>query len=82
MTRGQRPHTRYHTCPRLHYLSAPMVVAGTKAKVEVHERDDYINGDRVFLDSRGRPVMSIVTVRDNGQDAIVFAPVATGRGEA
>jgi hypothetical protein len=57
-----------------------MLPAGTKAKVEAREREDYVNGDRVQLDPElGRPVMSVVTTRDEGQDVIVFAPTATGR---
>lgn len=72
------PHVRYHTCPGLRYLSAPFVRAGTRAKVELHEREDYEGEDtgHVFLDSTGRPVMSITTTRDDGTDAIVFAPTA------
>jgi len=74
------PHTRFHTCPKLRGLTAPMLPAGTKAKVEAREREDYVNGDQVQLDpERGRPVMSVVTTRDEGQDVIVFAPTATGR---
>lgn len=78
-TREVRPHTRFHTCPKLRHLTAPMLPAGTKAKVELREREDYVNGELVQLDpERGRPVMSVVTTRDTGQDCIVFAPTATG----
>lgn len=73
---------RFHVCPRLRYLTAPMVLAGTSAKVELREREDYVNGDMVRLDpERRRPVMSIVTTRDNGQDCVVFAPTATAKGD-
>lgn len=59
-----------------------MVQVGTKAKVEVREREDYIGGDLVRLDpEKKRPVMSIVTVRDTGQDTLVFAPTATAKGD-
>ena len=82
-TQNVGPHIRYHTCPRLRYLSAPMVRAGTHAKVEIREREDYVNGERVQLDPElGRPVMSIVTTRDNGQDCVVLAPSATSKGAA
>jgi hypothetical protein len=75
------PHSRFHVCPKLRYLSAPMVRVGTAAKVELREREDYVNGDLVRLDpERRRPVMSIVTTRDNGTDVAVFAPSATARG--
>lgn len=82
VTHEARPHSRFHICPKLRYLTAPMVPAGTKAKVELREREDYVNGDKVQLDpERKRPVMSIVTTRDNGQDVAVFAPTATASGE-
>ena len=63
-------------------LTTPMVRVGTAAKLVLNEREDYVNGEHVRLDpERRRPVMSISTVRDNGQDAVVFAPTATsGRG--
>ena len=81
-TTEPKPHSRFHICPKLRYLSAPMVPVGTKAKVELREREDYINGDMVRLDpEQGRPVMSIVTTRDNGQDVAVFAPTATAKVE-
>jgi hypothetical protein len=82
ITHEPKPHSRFHICPKLRGLSAPMVPAGTKAKVELHEREDYINGDAVQLDpERRRPVMSIVTSRDDGkQDVAVFAPTATAKG--
>lgn len=75
-----RPHTRFHPCPKLRGLAAPMIAKGTAAKVELREREDYVNGDLVQLDpEQGRPVMSVVTTRDDGNDVIVFAPTATGR---
>jgi hypothetical protein len=73
--------THFHTCPKLRGLSAPLLPAGVRAKVEAREREDYIGGEKVALDpERKRPVMSIVTTRDNGQDVAVFAPTATGKG--
>ena len=76
---------RYHQCGGLHGLNAPMVPAGTRAKVEAVEREDYIGPDlgRVQLDpERGRPIMSIITTRDTGRDCTVLAPIATGKGDA
>jgi predicted RNA-binding Zn-ribbon protein involved in translation (DUF1610 family) len=81
-TRETRPHSRFHTCPKLGFLSAPMLPATVKAKVEVHEREDYVGKEIVTRDSANRPVMSIITTRDNGTDALVFAPLATARGDA
>ena len=82
-TREARPHTRYHVCPRMRYLTTPMVPAGVSAKVTLHEREDYVNGEHVQLDpERGRPVMSIVTEYADGRnDTAVFAPTATGRAK-
>jgi len=82
ITHEPRPHSRFHTCPKLRMLSAPMVPMGTKAKIELREREDYVNGDLVQLDpERRRPVMSVVTTRDDGkQDVAVFAPTATAKG--
>ena len=77
-----RPHSRFHTCPRLGMISAPMLPVGTKAKVERIERQDYTNGDKVQTDENGRPVMAVQTTRDEGTDVMVFAPVARGGGYA
>ena len=72
-----RPHSRFHVCKGLRGLTAPMLPAGTRAKVEAREREDYVGTEDVRLDpERKRPVMSVVTTRDDGQDVIVFAPTA------
>ena len=80
VTHEAKLHIRYHTCPKLRNLSAPMVPAGTKAKVEVHEREDYIGKGLPRLDENGRPLMNIETTRDEGTDLLVFAPTATLHG--
>ena len=78
-----RPHTQMHPCPKLRGLIAPMVPAGTAAKIELREREDYVNGDKVQLDpEKGRPVMSLTTTTDKGQDVRVYAPAATGLGRS
>ena len=79
VTHEPRPHTRFHTCPALRGLTAPMLPKGVAAKVEAKEREDYVGKEMVQTDENGRPVMSVVTTRDNGQDVIVFAPTATAR---
>jgi hypothetical protein len=77
VTHDPRPHSRFHVCKGLRGLTAPMLPAGTRAKVEAVEREDYVGKEDVQLDpERKRPVMSVVTTRDQGQDAIVFAPTA------
>jgi hypothetical protein len=57
-------------------LTAPFVPEGTKCKVESKEREDYVGKELVQTDGEGRPVMSVVTTRDEGQDCAVMAPTA------
>lgn len=71
------PHTRFHDCRGLRGLTAPMVPAGTRCKVEAVERGDYVGKELVQTDGEGRPVMAVVTTRDEGNDVAVFAPCAT-----
>lgn len=77
VTREAKPHTRYHPCPKLRGISAPLTEEGTKAKMELREREDYVGDEDVYRDpERKRPVMSITRTRDDGTDAWVFAPTA------
>jgi len=79
VTRETAPHTPFHPCRGLRGgLTSPMVPAGTRAKVEAREREDYIGNELVQLHN-GRPVMSVVVTRDDGQDCAVFAPTARAR---
>lgn len=57
-------------------LVVPMVPAGTKAKLEIVERGDYVRDENVQTDTDGRPVQAVVTTRDEGQDCTVYAPCA------
>lgn len=82
VTHETEAHSRFHPCRGLKGLTAPMVPAGTRCKVEAHEREDYINGDDVQTDGDGRPIMNVITTRDDGQDCTVYAPCASLRGEA
>jgi hypothetical protein len=79
VTHESGPHTRFHNCKGLRGLSAPMVPAGMKTKVEAREREDYVGNEKVQTDLDNRPIMSIVTTRDEGQDCVVLAPVAEVR---
>ena len=79
ITREVRPHTRMHDCPGMAGMSVPMVPAGTRGENRAVEREDYIGSDLVRLDGHGRPVMAIQTIREDGEDAVVFAPTATTR---
>jgi hypothetical protein len=76
VTRTARPHTVFHACRGLRGLRAPYVPAGAKAKVQAVERGDYVGKEMVQTDGEGRPVMAIVTTRDDGQDCAVLAPCA------
>lgn len=80
VTHEALPHTRFHRCKK-NGLTAPMVEAGTHCKIEVHVRDDYVGKELVQCDADGRPVMSVVTTRDDGQDCAVYAPIAQGKRE-
>ena len=76
VTHEVKPHTRFHICPGLSGLTAPMVEAGVKVRVTAREREDYIGNEKV-----GR-VMSVVTERaDGSNDVAVFAPTATAKAE-
>jgi hypothetical protein len=57
----------------------PMVPSGVKHKVQIVERQDYMRGEQVQTDGDGRPVMAVITTRDDGQDCAVYAPVAQGK---
>jgi hypothetical protein len=79
VTHESAPHTRFHACPGLRGLTAPMVPAGTRAKVEAVVRDDYVGREIVQYDGEGVPVSFVVTTRDDGNDVAVLAPCATAR---
>lgn len=81
VTRQFGPHSRMHACRGCRGMTVPMVPAGTKSKVELREREDYVGSEMVQVDGDGRPVMSAVTTRDDGQDCTVYAPCATAWAE-
>ena len=65
-----------HKCAYGNGLISPLVRTGTRAKIIVVEREDYVGQERVQTDVNGRPVMAVSTVRDSGEDRIVFSPSA------
>lgn len=67
----------FHTCPAMKGLTAPLYQVGVKVKVTRRDREDYVGKELVQKDADGRPVMSIVSEREDGTDCIVFAPTAT-----
>ena len=70
-------YTRMHNCPKVGMLSIPMLQEGVKGKHLARLRDDYVGKELVQYDADGRPVASVETWRDEGQDCVVFAPTAT-----
>jgi hypothetical protein len=78
VTHEARPHTRMHTCRGLKGLTAPMVPAGTRCKVEAKEREDYVGDEIVTYDGEGRPTMAVEVTRDDGNDLAVFPGTARG----
>lgn len=74
VTRGAD--NRFHPCPGLAGLLAPMVLDGVRARVRAVVREDYVGGEDVRHDGDGRPVMSVVVERNEGQDCVVYAPTA------
>ncbi len=71
--------SRYHTCPRLHMLSAPLIPANIYAKVAAEERADYLRGEDQATGDDGKPYMAVRTTRDEGDDLLVNAPTAHAR---
>lgn len=80
VTCEHRPHTEFHHCAGLGGFWAPMVTAGTRCKIEIIERQDYVGTENVRL-HEGRPIMAVVTTRDDGNDVAVYAPTAYARGD-
>lgn len=78
ITRERRPHTHFHTCAGLKGITAPFVVDGVRCKVEAIERGDYLGRDIPQRDGDGRPIMAVITTRDDGQDCAVLAATAVG----
>jgi hypothetical protein len=78
VTRRAEPHTPFHPGRGLKGLTAPLVPAGTRCKVEAVERQADIGREKgLRFDGEGRPMMGVRTVRDDGEDFAVFAPTAT-----
>ena len=67
---------RFHDCPGLAGLYAPMVLDGARCSVRAVLREDYVGREDVRYDGLGRPVMSVVVERNEGTDRVVYAPTA------
>lgn len=74
-THEREPHTRFHSCPGLAGITAPMVPVGSGARVIANERADYVGREDVQYDANGRAVMSVTTEYPDGHtDLAVLAP--------
>lgn len=69
--------TPMHPCRAAGGLMVPLVPEGTAGKLEAVERGDWVGAELVQTDAEGRPVMSVVTTRDDGMDCTVYVPTAT-----
>lgn len=81
-TREAAVHTRMHPCRVAGGMTVPMVVAGTRGKLVLHERDDYVGTEDVQVSGDGKVYMSAEIVRDEGNDLAVYAPTAHAEGRA
>jgi hypothetical protein len=79
-TRGLPPDSaRFHNCPGLHGLTAPLVRAGVSCKVAAEERQDYLGDDMQATGDDGKAYMAVRTTRDDGESLLVNAGLARGR---
>jgi hypothetical protein len=82
VTSGATPN-RYHECRGLAGITAPMIPAGSGARVRAVEREDYVAGELVQWDANGRPIAAIYTDRPDGSnDCVVLAPTAQMKAKA
>lgn len=82
VTREVGEHTRFHVCHGRDGqagMTVPMQRAGVRCDVRAVEREDYVGREVVQRNADGRPVMSVITVREDGQDCTAYAPLATAR---
>jgi hypothetical protein len=71
--------SKFHVCPRLHGLTAPLIRAGVRCKVEAEERQDYLGTEVQAMGDDGKAYMAVRTTRDDGDDLAVNAGLATLR---
>lgn len=67
---------RYHTCPGLHMLTAPLVRAGVRCKVEAEERQDYLGRELQATGDDGKPYMAVRTTYEDHDDLAANAGLA------
>lgn len=67
---------RFHTCPGLHMLTAPLIRAGIRCQVTAALREDFLRGEIQATGDDGKPYMNVRTTRDDGEDLAVNAGLA------
>lgn len=70
---------KFHVCGSLHGLTAPLIRAGVRCKVEAEERQDYLGSEVQATGDDGKPYMAVRTTRDDGCDLAVNAGLAQAR---
>lgn len=70
-----------HDCRALHGLTVPLIAEGIRAEVRLLEREDYVGSEHVTY-AAGRPVRGLEIMRDEGSDAVAYAPLVTPRSAA
>jgi hypothetical protein len=68
--------SRFHVCPGLHMLTAPLVRSGTRAKVTAEERQDYLGREWQAHGDDGKPYMAVRATWDDGEELAVNAGCA------
>lgn len=71
-----------HRCPAIGGIDVPLHPEGTKYEIRANVREDYVGQDDVWYDENKRPIMSVTTIRDEGQDCTVLAPSIIVRSTA
>jgi hypothetical protein len=74
------PGTRkFHACPGLHGLTAPLVEAGVRCQVTAEERQEYLGREIQAMGDDGRAYMAVRTTYDDHADLAVNAGLAQAR---
>lgn len=66
----------FHPCPKIPGLMSPMLIKGQSGKIVARVREDYVGKELVQCDANGRPIMSVVVTRDEGEDVAVYPGTA------
>ena len=70
---------RFHTCPGLHMLTAPLVRAGIRCSVTAEMREDYLRDEIQATGDNGKPYMAVRTTFNDRDDLAVNAGLAYAR---